>query len=367
MLVHDRERDRGARLLRRRAGRRRDRARLRAGADPGPLHRRVVAGLQRRRGLVRRPRDAGRARAGASSGSARCRSPSSRRRRPGWPARGSRSSPSRPTSSRSSTPILTHYAEAAAIYAPGGRPARRRRPFPLPRARRRARAARRRGRASRSTAGEVAGAISDWVTRARRHARAGGPRRLRADRARAGRGAASPGARCCTNPPPSSGGILIAFALALLERAATGRPTPRPVVEVMAQAQAPAHRASSSPGSTRRGSPQRFLARRPARLDHPHHRHRRRRAVRERHLLERHRLRADRPRHRRARQQHARRAGPQPARLPPPRGGAPDALDDVADRRPARRRARGRARQRRLEPDPLGDPADDRPPRRRGP
>ena len=40
------------------------------------------------------------------------------------------------------------------------------------------------------------------------------------------------------------------------------------------------------------------------------------------------------------------------------RAGAPGALDDGADRGPARRRDRARPRQRRLQPDPLGDPAD---------
>ena len=42
------------------------------------------------------------------------------------------------------------------------------------------------------------------------------------------------------------------------------------------------------------------------------------------------------------------------------RAGPPGALDDGADRRPARRRDRARAGQRRLQPDPLGDPADGR-------
>ena len=58
-------------------------------------------------------------------------------------------------------------------------------------------------------------------------------------------------------------------------------------------------------------------------------------------------------------EQHARRAGPQPARLPPPSAGPPDAEHDVADGRAPGGRARARARQRGLEPDPLGDPADD--------
>ena len=68
----------------------------------------------------------------------------------------------------------------------------------------------------------------------------------------------------------------------------------------------------------------REIPRRPARLDHPHHRRRRRGDVCQRHLLERHRLGDDRSRHRRPRQQHARRAGPEPARLPPLSGRAGD-------------------------------------------
>ena len=59
-------------------------------------------------------------------------------------------------------------------------------------------------------------------------------------------------------------------------------------------------------------------------------------------------------------QQHAGRGGPQPARLPPDRSRPPGALDDGADDRPPRRRDRARRRQRRLQPDPLGDPADGR-------
>ena len=98
--------------------------------------------------------------------------------------------------------------------------------------------------------------------------------------------------------------------------------------------------------------------RRPARLDHPHLGDRRRRDVR--------RVTCSNgsgsgvlvPGDRRDPQQHAGRGGPQPARLPPDRARAAGAVDDGADRGPARRRDRARARQRRLQPDPLGDPAD---------
>ena len=66
-------------------------------------------------------------------------------------------------------------------------------------------------------------------------------------------------------------------------------------------------------------------------------------------------------------QQHARRAGPQPARLPPPSAGPTNAEHDVADGRAPGGRAGARARQRGLEPDPLGDPPDDHPRGRRRP
>ena len=317
---------------------------------------RLGPGLQRRRRLVRRARAPRPGSSARSTASAPCRSPSSPRRRRAWRARASWSTASRPTSSRSSRrsspttrrrPSSTR--PAATCSARGrcsaSRTSATRSSASVPRAR------------SRSTAGEVAAAISDWVLE-----RGGtlAPPDLAAYEpiGREPVGARFRGREVLTNPPPSSGGILIAFALELLER--TGRP---PGVEdiVAAMEAAQSERTEEfARRALRRGLRGALPGRRPARLDHPHHRRRRRQHVRERHLLERHRLRADRPRDRRAREQHARRAGPQPARLPPPRAGAAPAVDDVADRRPARRRAGGRARQRRLEPDPLGGPADDR-------
>ena len=55
-----------------------------------------------------------------------------------------------------------------------------------------------------------------------------------------------------TNPPPSSGGILIAFALELLDRRG-GEPDIEAIVAAMEAAQARAHRRSSSPGLVRGG------------------------------------------------------------------------------------------------------------------
>ena len=54
-----------------------------------------------------------------------------------------------------------------------------------------------------------------------------------------------------------------------------------------------------------------------------------------------------------------------PRGVPPPRARLTDAVDDVADGAAARRRARGRARQRRVQPDPLGGAADGPAPGRR--
>ena len=78
----------------------------------------------------------------------------------------------------------------------------------------------------------------------------------------------------------------------------------------------------------------RFLARSgPARLDHPHRRARPRGMGVLGDLLERRGLGDRRPRHRGAPEQHARRAGPQPARLPPPSARPAAAEHDGADDR----------------------------------
>ena len=125
--------------------------------------------------------------------------------------------------------------------------------------------------------------------------------------------------------------------------------------------------AAAAVGDRRRAGAGPVQPRRCAWLDHPHHRGRWRRA---------------------AAPASPARTGPDPGLVVPGTGvhvnnmlgeedlnplgfhrhrpGHADALDDVADGRPARRRAGGRARQRRLEPDPLGGPADGHPPGRRG-
>ena len=117
------------------------------------------------------------------------------------------------------------------------------------------------------------------------------------------------GCEILTNPPPSSGGILIAYALELLTR--IGATDPASVVSVMERAQE-ARTPEFLAGLYEPGFSRRFLADRLG-LDHPHHGPRRRRRLRQRHLLQRLRLRRVRRRHRDPAQQHARRGGSEPA------------------------------------------------------
>ena len=171
------------------------------------------------------------------------------------------------------------------------------------------------------------------------------------------------GCEILTNPPPSSGGILIAYALELLGR--LGATDGESVVMAMEQAQDARTREFLS-GLYEPGFARRFLGDRLGSTTHitaldgeggcasvtcSNGSGLGRVRGRDRHPA----------------QQHARRGGPESVRVPLDDRRAADALDDVADDRPSRRRARARARQRRVEPDPLGDHPDDHPLPRRGP
>ena len=111
--------------------------------------------------------------------------------------------------------------------------------------------------------------------RARRHARAPPisppTRRSRASRSRA----TFRDREVLTNPPPSSGGILIAFALELLEP--PGRRARHESMVGRWRRRRRSARTSSSPGSYDEGFAASLPGGRSARLDHPHHRGRRRR------------------------------------------------------------------------------------------
>ena len=195
-----------------------------------------------------------------------------------------------------------------------------------------------------STPGTSAAAIARLGGRARRDAH-------RADLAayrvvdREPVSVATAGREVLTNPPPSAGGILIARALALLERTA-GPPTADRRWSRRWSAPRPSAPPSSWPGSTTRirrascraGGVCARAAASAARLDHPHLGARPRGLGVLGDLLERLVLRRRRARDRRPPEQHARRAGPQPARLSPPPAGAPAAEHDGADGRAARRR-----------------------------
>ena len=338
MMVHGGGRDDAARLLRRRPGPRRDRARRRAGRRS----RSTSTPRRRRRSTSARPPAGCRAPPPGSSQALRALRLDAAR--PSWsgpasasPARARRSTPSRPTSSTSSRRSTTAAGDARALRA-GGRPLREGDVFRFPEL---AEALERFGAegAEPFYRGEVAAAITRLRRRARRHARRRRPRRLRGDRARA-----DPrrfrGTEVLTNPPPSSGGILIAYCARPARAARRGRGeqwsrrwrrrrTPArgftPAVEdgfaerFLYDGRGAARRGFLDPAGAR---PRR---RRPARLDHPHLGPRRRRAVRQRHLLQRLGLGRAGARDRRDPQQHARRGGPQPARLPltPRAGGCP--------------------------------------------
>jgi gamma-glutamyltranspeptidase/glutathione hydrolase len=130
-------------------------------------------------------------------------------------------------------PILTHYEEATAIYAPDGDLLDTGDRFRFPEL---GDALERLGAegAEPVYGGEVAAASRDWVlARGGTHT----PADLAAYEpiAREPVAAAFAGRRVLTNPPPSSGGILIAYALDLLERA--GSSGVEQVVEAMEAAQ----------------------------------------------------------------------------------------------------------------------------------
>ena len=154
------------------------------------------------------------------------------------------------------------------------------------------------------------------------------------------------GREVLTNPPPSAGGTLIAYALGAARARARRRRALRGVVAAMDAAQA--ERTPAVPRRARRARAS-SSASSPRRLGSTTHisvldaaRRRVQRDVHQRRGLGRRRA-----RHRHPPQQHDGRAGPQPARLPPPPARAADAEHDGADRRAARRRGRAGARQRR--------------------
>ena len=235
-------------------------------------------------------------------------------------------------------PIHERLAETRELYAPRGRPLGEGDVFRFPEL---AEALERFGAegAEPFYRGEVAAALSGYVAE---HGGTLGAADLAGYEAIERRPirAAFRGAEVLTNPPPSSGGILIAYSLGLLERLGESS-GPEQLVAAMGAANAARGEAFAEAlyGEGLEAELARAPAgastcagRRPARLDHPHLGARRRRDVRQRHLLQRLGLGRARPRHRRDPQQHARRGGPQPARLPRDRAGPPGALDDGADR-----------------------------------
>ena len=285
----------------------------------GRLHRGVVAGVSRRRGL--RAACPGRRRGSRRAARAlrhRCRSPSSPAPAAALARDGrARSTPSRRTSSRSSRrsspisrrplrstrPGATCFARATCSGSPSSATrssgSGRKAPSPFYR-------------------GEIAAAISEWVVERGGTLGTRRPGGVRADPARAGprslrrtRGAHEPAAVVGRDPdrlragaararrrPPRSRSEIVAVM-----EARPGESAPR---EFLAGLDEEGSRAGSSPptGSARPLTSPRSTATGLCASGH---------------LLERQRLGRDRPGHRHPPQQHARRAGPQPTRLPPPR------------------------------------------------
>jgi gamma-glutamyltranspeptidase/glutathione hydrolase len=132
-------------------------------------------------------------------------------------------------------PILTHYEEARAIYAPGGRLLGEGDLFRFSELGDALELLGAKG-ATPFYEGEIAAAIADRVLE-------GGGTLGRSDLAAYGTIARDPvvarfhGTEVLTNPPPSSGGVLIAFALELLERTGDPCPSLEQIVAAMRAAQ----------------------------------------------------------------------------------------------------------------------------------
>ena len=264
------------------------------------------------------------------------------------------------------SPLLNTSAEAAALYEPEGRPLMAGETLRQPELGDLLERLGAEGPAFMYT-GDVAAAVAEWIG-----GRGGllAPADLAAYRVeeRTPARVTYRGREVLTNPPPSCGGILIAYALALLERlerpgdllalveamdGANRARTPEFLAglqsdtlldEVLA---ADALDSAASGAASRLGSTTHVSV-----LDAEG-------ALRQRHVLERLELGRRGARDRDPHEQHARRGRPQPARLAPARRRLPDPEHDGPDRGAPRGPAGGGDRLRRIEPDPVGHPADD--------
>ena len=231
--------------------------------------------------------------------------------------------------------IATSTPECAALFAPGGRLLREGDVFRNPEL---GDALERLGRegAAPFYTGDIAAAVVDWLEGA--GSDADGARTSRpTGSSTASRCACLPRARRAHQPAA----VRRRHADRLRARAARARagpPTPARLVDVMEAAQAE-RTPEFLDGLAEAGFLERFLASRLGSTTHISVLDVDGWAAR-RDLLQRRGLGHRRPGHRHAPQQHARRAGPQPARLPPPPARAADAEHDGPDDRARRRRAR---------------------------
>ena len=133
------------------------------------------------------------------------------------------------------SPITEHSAQSRALYLPGGRPHREGERYALPETGDAIERLAAEGPAPFYT-GDIAGAVVEWVTER-------GGTVTHEDLAAYAAVAREPvrvpyrGREVLTNPPPSAGGTLLAYALALLDRA-PGPPSALDLVDAMERAQA---------------------------------------------------------------------------------------------------------------------------------
>ncbi len=132
-------------------------------------------------------------------------------------------------------PILTHYKETAAIYAPGGSMLRQGELFRFPELGDALELLGAEG-AKPFYEGEIARRVGEWVCE-RGGTLAAGDLAAYEPIARVPVRASFRGREVLTNPPPSPGGLLIVFALELLSRASEGASTVEDIVGAMEAAQ----------------------------------------------------------------------------------------------------------------------------------
>ena len=171
-----------------------------------------------RPGLLRRLRRAGRRLRGGRAAGARCRSTELAAPAAALAREGVALNAGQAYVAEILADLLTSTPECAALWAPGGRVLREGELLRNPELGRRAGSASAREGAEPFYRGDIAAAVCDWLGERGGSLARERPRRLRGDRARSRCSVAYRDREILTNPPPSAGGTLLAYSLALLDR-----------------------------------------------------------------------------------------------------------------------------------------------------